>query len=190
MLRTYPNDSLTDLPPIAEDADLLTYKQAERKAQQALESGIPEVVFPLRLEHRKVSIYRAIKVSAFVFTTPEQRVTVLKQVQKFEKRWGAGLELLALRRSYGERRQGSLTDLAEELYDLLREGNDNWVKALNLNKMAASLQAICEERQADVQNRQKEANANLMARIDTRKLPMDVLTTAYLVRAAEVEVAA
>jgi hypothetical protein len=190
MLRSYRTDNMTELPPITEDVDLLTYNKAMRKAQQALASGIPEVVCPLRLECRKISTYTAVKVSAFVFETPEQRTTVLKQVQKLEKAWGVGLELLALRRSYRSRRRGSLANLAEELYRLLREGNDNWVKALNLNKMDVALRAICEQRKAEVARRQNEAEDDLLARIDTRQLDPAVLTAAYLLRAAEAEVAA
>src|SRR5207253_541464 len=122
----YPTDCLADLPPVTEDVDLLSFDQAGRLARRALAAGVPEVVFPLRLAYRKVTAYRAVKDSTFVFDTPDQRAAVLKQVQQFEKRTGAGLELLALRRTYGGRRRGSLTDLAEELYRLIREGNADW----------------------------------------------------------------
>ena len=167
--------------------DLLSFNQAGRAARRVLAGGVPQVVFPLRLEYRKVSAYRAVKESAFVFETPEQRAAVLKQVQQFERRTGAGLELLALRRTYGGRRQGSLTDLAEELYRLIREGNADWTKALNLNKMAGPLREIAELRLADLEARKGRAEADLAARIDARNLDPAVLATAYLLLADEVE---
>jgi hypothetical protein len=140
------------------------------------------------INYGKVSIYRALKVSAFVFETPEQRAAVLKQVQKFEKRTGAGLELLVFRRTYKGRRQGSLTDLAEELYQLIRQGDTNLVKALNLNKLTGPLLHLSEERLDEVDARTRQAQADLLSRIDARNLDRDLLPTAYLVVPAEVAV--
>src|SRR4051812_32052491 len=72
LVRSYSADRLPDLPPVTEDEELLSFEQARRKADRVLAGGVPEVLFPLRLTCRKVSAYRALKASAFVFQTPEQ----------------------------------------------------------------------------------------------------------------------
>jgi hypothetical protein len=156
LLRTYSADRLTDLPPVTQDADLLSLHQARQKAARTLKGGVPEVVFPCRLEFQKVSAHRALKESAFIFETPEPRAAVLKQVQKFESRTGAGLELLALRRRYGGRRQGSLADLAEELYRYIQRGGANVAKHLNLNKLPARLSDLAGRRRAELAKRKCE----------------------------------
>src|SRR6202011_224579 len=110
--------------------------------------------------------YRALKESAFVFETPDQRAAILKQVQKFEKRTGAGLELLSLRRTYAGRQQGSLTDLAKELYRFIRQGGDNVTKHFNLNKLTGQLDDLAERRLGEIATRKEQAEADLKERMD------------------------
>jgi hypothetical protein len=148
---------MTALPPITEEHELLSFDEAGKKAERALAGGLAEVVFPLRLEHRRVSVYRAVKASAFVFQTPNQRAALLKQMQKFEGLTGAGLELLTLRRSYGGRRQGSLIDLAEMLYAFIQQGGDNLTKLLNLTKRNGLLDELAGQRLAELEGRKRLA---------------------------------
>jgi hypothetical protein len=183
LVGAYATDAMTELPPVTEDVHLLSFDQAGKKAQRALQSGVQEVVFPLRAEYRKVSVYKALKASAFIFETPEQRAAVLKQVQKFEKKTGAGLELLCLRRTYMGRRQGSLVDLAEQLYRLIRQGGSNVNKLFNLNKLTAALKDLAARRVTDIASRKKQAEADLLARIDASRLDPATLVTAYLLSA-------
>jgi hypothetical protein len=180
LVPAYSGDKLTELPPVTENRDLLTFEQAGREARRALEGGIPAVVYPLRVEHKRVAAYKAVKESAFVFRTPEQRAAILKHIQKFEKRAGAGLELLCLRRTYGGRRQGSLSDLAEQLYDFIRQGETNLHKHLNLAKLKGVLSEVIERRLAEIKIRKKRAEADLLAKMDARRMDPSQLATAYV----------
>jgi hypothetical protein len=146
---------------------------------------VPAVYFPLGLENKRVMNYRVIKASAFIFQTPEQRAAVLKQLQRFENKTGAGLEVLALRRSYGVRRRGSQADVAEELYRLIRQGKDNLTKAFNLNKLAARVLAVTCPRLQEIMRRKAEERAKLLETIDVRNLPAEALVTAYIVTPAD-----
>src|SRR5262249_32437889 len=124
--------------------------------------------------------YKTVKASAFLFETPEQRATVLKQLQKFEAETGAGLEVHALRRTYRERRQGSLADLAEVLYRLIRAGKSNLLKELNAYKRRSSLDVPASDLRDCIKDLRAQAQADLRQRIDTRNLPPSTLTTAIL----------
>jgi hypothetical protein len=186
LVRTYSTDNMTELPPVTEAAELLALEKAQKMADQVLAGGVPAVVHPLRLEYRQVSAYRVFKMSAFVFQTPEQRAAVLKQVQKFEKVRGVGLELLTLRRTYGGRRQGSLAGLAEDLYRYLQSGGDNVTRHLNLNKLGGPLSELAGRRVAEVESRKEQAERDLARRIDVRNLDPATLETAYLLHAAGV----
>jgi hypothetical protein len=170
LVRTYQTDTLEVLSPLAEDSELLSFERAKQKARKALTRGLPAVLFPLRLEHRKVANYRILKPSAFVFQTPAQRAAWVKAIQKFEKRTGAGLEVLALRRSYGGRRRGSLSALAEELHRLVMAGEMNPAKALNLTRRAAASQEVCGPRLDEIKTRKRDAERQLVMAMDTRRL--------------------
>jgi hypothetical protein len=124
VVSTYSQDRLTELSPVTEETELLSFDRAAQQARKALASGIPKVYFPLGLEHVKVLNYKVLKASAFVFETPEQRAAIVKQWLKLEDRIGAGPEVLALRRTYKGRRRGSLRDLAEAVYEIIRTGRD------------------------------------------------------------------
>jgi hypothetical protein len=186
VVRTYSTDSVTHVPPVTEENELLALGKAGQKAKQIMAHGVPAVVHPLRLQYRKVSAYEALKMSAFVFETPEQRAAVLKQVQKFEKTRGAGLELLALRRTYNGRRHGSLAGLAEEIYHFLRAGGCNVSKHLNLNKLGGQLKEMAERRLGEIESRKNQAEQDLAWRIDVRNHDLADLVTAYLLYTPEV----
>jgi hypothetical protein len=184
VLNSY-SELLTCPSPLTSNKDLLSFKKAGQKARNALDQGVPEVYFPLGLEDRKLMNYKALKASAFIFQTPEQRAALVKQIQKFEEKTGCGLEALALRRSYNTRRQGSLTDLAGALYQLIREGKDN-LKDLNPTKMSCQLKRSLDQRVKDISSRKQEAAKTLIEAIDTRNLTEEALITAYVVRKDDV----
>jgi hypothetical protein len=188
VLKSYP-DHLTDPSPLSTDKDILSLKDAGQKARNALDQGVPEVYFPLGLEDRKLMNYKALKASAFIFHSPEQRAALVKQIQKFEEKSGCGLEVLALRRSYNKRRQGSLSDLAGDLYKLISAGKDN-LKDLNPSKMSPQLKQSLDQRVKDISNRKQETAKTLTEAIDTRNLAEEALITAYLVRKEDVRTAA
>jgi hypothetical protein len=186
LVEAYSHDRLTELAPLAEDVELLSFDRAGQRARKALDTGMPQVLFPLGLEVRRVQNYRVLKPSAFIFETPEQRAALLKQWQRFEERTACGLEVLALRRAYRGRRQGSLTDLAEEIYRLVRGGGTNLTAALNLRKRGRALDELAAARAADIARRKAAAEADLFAAIDVRGLDPATLPTAWLVTADDV----
>lgn len=177
IIRTYPADRLLELPPITEDMDLLKYDEAIQHTRSALKAGIAVVYVPLGLGHRKVGNYKVFKPSAFIFETPEQRTAIIKQIRKFEARTGCGLELLALRRSYGDRREGSLADLAEEIYQRIRAGEHDLAKALNMNRKLGHLGEVSTERLAALEARRTAARDALFTAIDMSGVdPKGILT--------------
>jgi hypothetical protein len=148
---------------------LLSYRQAGQKARAALDSGVPEVVFPLAFENREVKVYRAIKPAAFLFRTPEQRRTILRQIEKFQDATGCGLEVLALQRSRrGKRQRGSIRDVAEGLFRLINGGHSDVNKALNLGRWRRANAEMIEERLAEIARRREASRASLVERIDLR----------------------
>jgi hypothetical protein len=185
IVATYSRDLLTDLPPITEDRTLLKYKPAGQKARRALAAGLPEVYYPLGLEFRQVKSYRAIKPSGFVFQTPEQRRTIEKQIAKFNKRTGCGLELLALRKSYGARQHGSLVAIARQIESLIRSGKTDLTKCLNLNRLSRGLIAVGRHRLRQQHRMKARAEADLHRQIDCRTFDAPALLTGYMVTNAD-----
>jgi hypothetical protein len=185
IVATYSRDRLTDLPPITEDRTLLRYKPAGQKARRALAAGLPEVYYPLGLEFRQVKSYKAIKPSGFVFQTPEQRRTIEKQIAKFNKRTGCGLELLALRKSYGARQHGSLVAIAGKIESLIRSGETDLTKCLNLNRLSRSLTVVARQRVRKARRLKSQAQADLHRQIDCRSLDAPALLTGYKVTNAD-----
>jgi len=190
LVGSYSKDQQAGLSPLAEDQELLSFKRAAQLARRALDAGLLAVYFPLGLANVKVGNYRALKASAFIFQTPEQRAAVLRQWQKFEDETGAGLEVLALRRSYGGRREGSLRDVAEAVYHMIREGRSNLGKELNLSKQTRVINEVARPRAAELERHKAEAGAGLFARIDVGRLEADALLTGFLVRAEDIRVVA
>ena len=168
LLKTYSQDRLTQLPPITEEMELLSFSKAAQKARKALDDGVPQVVFPLGLESQRFLNYRAIKPSAFVFGNPQQRAAILKQVQKFEDQYASGLELMALKRGYGKRKQGAITCVAEDLYGVIQQGALN-LKGLNLQKVPEALERwLCSV--VACWSRRRPRSVKLQQRMDTRGL--------------------
>lgn len=161
IVQTYSQDRLTEPPPVTEDKELLKWKPARDWARKALEYGIPEVAIPLGMAQKKVMSYKAIKPSAFVFQTPQQHEAFERALEKFQNRNGCGLEILALRRSYGDRRQGSLCDLAGDVLQLIRAGDHDFTGGLNLTRRFATLGEIAETRLDEIESRKQAAEQEL-----------------------------
>ena len=75
-----------------------------------------------------------------------------------------------MRRSYLGRRQGSLTDLAEAIYDMIRRDDENLTRTLNPNKRSTAIRKLTRKRRRRIQRLKHEAEQDLQARIDTRLL--------------------
>ena len=97
---------------------------------------------------------------------------------------GAGLEVLALRRGYRGRRRGSLEDLAEAVYHLIRSGEANLTKMLNLHRVG-QLEEFARPRKELIEQRKQAAEADLMRRIDVRNIDPATLVTGYVVSLAD-----
>jgi hypothetical protein len=151
------------LLPITEDSSLLSLTRAAQKVRQQLNGHADDAVrLPMGLEARSVRTYSPIKSSAFVFQTPEQHAACIKHMQRFRARHGCGLEILALRRDYGDRRCGSLQDIVQAIYDLIRTGGGkNLTKEMNLQKLGSAAPGVVQQRKYDVEARKNEADSDL-----------------------------
>lgn len=185
LVEACSRDRLDGPAPLAEDKELLAFESARRKARAALASGLEEVVLPLGLEVGRTANYRCVKASAFTFETPEQRASVVKQVQRFEAATGCGLEVLALRRSYGGRRRGSLADMAGSLHRLVRSGGDNLVAALNMRKLPSGLAELARRRVAEIGRRREESGRRLLEQMDPGRLGPGGSATAFVLAQAD-----
>jgi hypothetical protein len=182
LLRTYRTGTLVELPPLAEDRELLSLDRAAQRARAALEQGPQEVYLPLGLAHTKVLNYKIVKASAFVYENAEQRAALVRQIQRFEER-GCGLEVLALRRSYGDRHQGSVEDVLKAIHAAVRAGRRNLTTVLNLNKLTGPVTEVAEQRRAEVARRKDEAERRLRERLDAPRLEPEAYPTALQVTA-------
>jgi hypothetical protein len=183
MVRTYSTDELTEIAPLTEDHVLLKHEEAMRKAGQALKAGIEAVYVPLGLKSTRVANYKAIKASAFLFRTPEQRQAIVKQIKTFERRTGCGLELLTLRRTYADRRRGSLNDLAGEIEEAIRSGKHDLVKRLNMNRINELLAEISEDRLGELAARRKAARDTLFREINKSRANLSRIGTGRILTA-------
>ena len=181
ILATYVGDRYVGPPPITTSPSLLTYKEAGRLAQKALRqlaenSATPAEVdtlrvwYPLGLELRRPQAYKVLKPSAFLFRTPAQQAKFVKAMAKFADRCGCGLEVLALRRGTQQRPQGSIRAVAEAVYRLIREGEANPTRALNLTRDFRNLKRIRQAHMAKLQRQKAVAERELFLRIDCRNL--------------------
>jgi len=186
IVRTYSTDCLTEPPPITEDIELLKIKPARDKARKALTSGIEEVFMPLGMPHRKVMNYKLIKASSFIFDNPAQHDAFIRAVTKFENDTECGLEVLALRRTYGNRRKGSLVDLAAEIYRRIQSGDHDFMASLNLNREFEELKRIKEERPIEILRRKNESETELFESINTSQLLLDATIVGYFVKESAV----
>jgi hypothetical protein len=185
ILGVYAADKIEGPPPLTEDVELSSLTQAMTHVQGALQAGLSAVYLPLGFENRRASNYRIIKASAFTFNTPIQRAKVLKQIQKFVDRHGVGLEVLALRRAYSGRNHGSVQDLLEMIYELIRKGESNLNKALNATKLPAPLEALLRQRRDDLERRRQEAADDLLRMMCGSENDCDLYLTSFVVSAAE-----
>jgi hypothetical protein len=195
IVKTYSEDRYAGPPPITESTSLLTYKDAgrfARKALHALEEERPEgeqkndplkVYVPLGLDQRRIQSYKVIKPSAFVFRTPQQRERFEKAVQKFAGTTGCGLEALALRRG---RRKGLIEAVAEAIYRLIREGEEDFTKALNLTRPFQELEHIRQTHYQQILRRKAEAVKDLNHMIDARTMAEPATRTGLFVTRADI----
>lgn len=177
LVKVYSQDLLEQIPPTTEDHVLLGLREAYQKAKQALEQGVEEVYLPLGLKSSRFLNYKLIKLSAFLFQTPKQRAKVLKQVERFEIETSCGLELLTFRRTYRDRKEGSLRDMAELLYKLIQEGRTQLAGLLNFHKMPANFQTWSEQRKVALRSAKDRAEATFLNQIDCDHLDEFCLIT-------------
>jgi hypothetical protein len=194
ILDTYQSDKYVGPPPIAESVSLLSFKDAVRVTQQARKvlrnnraskgcsASHAQIMFPLGFDQRRVQAYKIIKKSAFLYRTPDQYAKFVKAMQKFSDSCGCGLEVLALRRSHGDRDKGSIQDIATIIYDYIRSGGDNLTKELNLTRAFEELERIREQHFDAMQERKRELRDKLYHAIDARQLEDEATLTGLLVQ--------
>jgi hypothetical protein len=180
LLTAFSRDCIDALPPLSSDSILLSVSQALQKARKALREGAEAVVLPLGFDLSHPLNFHLLKLSAFVFDTPEQRTAVLKQVQRFEKWTGCGLELLALRRGYRGRAQGSLTDLANALHRVIRAGDRDFASALNVRKLSPILRELGDGRKETLAAMKAAAEKDLRQRMESAKLRPEARLTGWV----------
>jgi hypothetical protein len=177
-------DRLEGLPPVLEDRELLSLSGALREARAALREGRDIVQLPLGFARGKVLIYRLVRAPAFVFEGPRQRRAFLRQVGKFQQERCCGLELLALRRGYEGRPEGSLSGLLQTIERLVRGGTSNFSKALNLNKLGWRLEGMAWQRVPDIARRRNVAREVLWSEMEAAE---ELAPTAWTLTRADLE---
>lgn len=199
MLRTYPDDRYTTPPPDFETESLAGFPEALLLARQALRlpkrsgwSNTPpatagRVVLPLGRAVPKVLSYKVIKLSSFLFRTPNQREKFRKAIDVLAEEYHCGPEILALRRGTETRQAESLGDTARQLYEYVRSGRNSPVKDLNLNRKQPKWDALCRNAariKQLLQRRRQELLTSLdVAELDeNQRLTGLILTTPDLIR--------
>jgi hypothetical protein len=198
VVRACEGDRYDGPPPVTESPHLLTYKEACRGARKALdaleaprskaerEDDPVMVYYPLGLEQRRVQAYKVIKRSAFLFRNPQQEEAFSRAMKKFADACGCGLEALALRRAGGGRRQGSLADVAEAVYRLIRAGELNPTRALNLTRSYIELERVRRTQYQELLNRKAGANERLVRAIDGRTMDDPATLTGLYVQRSDI----
>lgn len=198
IVQTYAADRYDGPPPITESTALLTYKEANRVGRRALktleaprsqaerETDPLLIYYPLGLESRRVLAYKVIKHSAFLFRTPQQQEKYLKAMQKYAESTGCGLEALSLRRGSGGRKKGSVVDVAEAIYRLIRDGEENLTKALNLTRSFAELENVRRTHFREILRRKAQADEELTRRIDARTMDAPATLTGLFVSLSDI----
>jgi hypothetical protein len=208
LVRAYSTDRYDAPPPVLESTHLLRYEPACAAARAALrrlpgrlverepldrppgpggrvrETCVesPGVYYPLGLPRKAVQTYKVIKSSAFLFRTPKQHGAWFRAMGRFSAETGCGLEALALRETSAGRAQGSLAGVAREVYRLIRAGNTNPAKALNLRRIPEGVRHL----NGVVRARRVEAAEDLTRRIDERKLDTAAKLTGLFVRPEDI----
>jgi hypothetical protein len=185
IVETYSNDRVTTMPPVTKDRNLLGLKEAQQKVRTALSRGLVDVIFPLGVASSKIRCHRAIKLSAFLFQTPEQRRLIEKQVQKFERKTGCGLEVLALRRGYRGRSSASLREVTESIFAYIQAGGRDLTKHLHLKRPSRTLEETSEARRDQVARLRASAEEDLLAKIDAENIDPNFLLAAIHCTAAD-----
>jgi hypothetical protein len=109
--------------------------------------------------------YRIFRLSAFIFRTPEQCIKFARQLDTLEKEFGCGLELVALRRGYNGRRTGSISSLAAELFQMIKDGKHRILREFNVDKLHPEIQKQAIERSAKIAHARLTAKAALRDQI-------------------------
>jgi hypothetical protein len=180
LIAAYSTDRIDKLPPLTTDRTLLSLSAALQKARKALHEKAEAVILPLGYDFVHPLNFQLLKLSAFVFDTPEQRAALLKQVQQLQKRTGCGLELLALRRRYRDRVQGSLTDVAKVVHHLIRAGDRDVASALNVRKLSPLLRTLARGRREELTTMKKAAEDDLRQRMDAANLRPEELLMGWV----------
>jgi hypothetical protein len=193
IVKTYSKDNYQGPPPITRTVGLLSFKDAVRVARKALaylsakerrkgkQGEAIKVWLPLGLEEWRVKPYKVFKPSQFLFRDPRQRDKFIRSMAKFSESSGCGLEALALRRSHGGRRQGSMVDLVKALYEYIQTGGDKPTKEFNLTRGFKELKRIkCTFFRAICRLRKRLA-IHMYKQIDTRKLKSNARLTGWIV---------
>lgn len=198
IMKTYTTDTYTGPPPITLATNLLKIKQANSMAAGSFDELLEEydewmmvdydvdpfylcipkkpkrVVFPLGMDYQKVLAYKVIKPSAYLFRTPEQERAIRKAMDKFAAKYACGLEALALQRSQGERRHGSINSIASAIYQFIREGGEDLRRKWNLGRSTTpSLEEISEGHAKTWEAMKKRSRYGLIQAIDVRNLEDD-----------------
>ena len=167
LIRTYTQDHFSGPAPLIVEQGLMKLTEAQQTAKSALRLGVAPVLLPLD----KVRNYQVIKPSAFIFQNPSQRRNFERQLQRFKKRTGCGLEVQALRRNYGDRRTHSLIGLAQAIFNAIQDGKRDFSKTLHWNRPFEGLSELVEQRQAELKHLGQEAKRKNMDRIRLDNLP-------------------
>lgn len=184
IMKTYSEDNMTDLPPITTDKVLLKLKPAKMFAKKVIRNDPnAEVYLPLSLELKTVKAFKLIKLSAFIFQTPDQRRLFTRQVERFHEKTSCGLELLVLRQSKGERQKGSVENILQEIYDYIQLGGRDLTKKLNLREqhLSEKLRTVTDKRRKQIQKLKDKYDAELFAKIDMNTLDKTEIITGILI---------
>ena len=164
IVEKYASDSLSTLAPVTRDTRLLKLIPAAQAARRILKNGRNSaVLLPLGFEDVETKVYSVLKPSAFVYQTPRQLAAIERQVEKLRRTAGAGLDLLALRRSYKGRPGGLLSDAARRLYEYIQSGGKDLAKAFNLRdgRRSEAMKQRIQHRQQVVRSVRDDARQQL-----------------------------
>lgn len=172
MVETYAADQLKEAPPLTSDESLLKLKPALQRIRKAAKAGLLPAMLPLGFSARKILNYAIIKPSAYIFQNPQQESRFKRLIEKFREQTGCGLELIALRRGYGDRQQGSLADLAATIYEFIQNGGSDLSRTLHLSRLGTSLEEMARDRRDTLREQKHDAEIDLFdsMRLDDQDL--------------------
>jgi hypothetical protein len=185
MLETYPGDLMDTLPPITQDRILLKPGEAKERARRYLKRGFAPIVVPLGYHDRKVSSHKPIRPSTFVCRDPRQWKAWERQLRRLDEATGCGPEVLALRRGYAGRDEGSLVAIATAIYERMKSGDREFSKWMHPARLSEAIDQMAVVRRAEASGLRAEAWDDLLRRIEVDGLDTDSLTAAILCTSAE-----